>query len=92
MHLIDENGNRIESLERKREEAVRKHLREEPVSYAFLKKNLIDKIKLWFSNSLISFKKDALLSYLDYIKGIKHLGLNAIIFFLVAYKNSIFLS
>ena len=92
MYFIDENGNRIESFERKREEAVRKYLREEPVSYAFLKKNLIDKIKLSFNNSSISLRKDALLPYFDYIKGIKHLGLDTIIFFLTAYKNNIFLS
>jgi len=92
MHFIDENGNRIEDLERKREEAVRKYLKEEPVTYTFLKKNLIDKIKLSFNNSSISFRKDALLPYLDYIKDIKHLGLDTIIFFLVAYKNNIFLS
>jgi len=92
MYFIIENGNRIEGLERKREEAVRKYLREEPMSYTFLKKNLIDKIKLSFNNSSISFKKDALLPYIDYIKGVKHLGLDTIISFLTAYKNNIFLS
>ena len=92
MYFIDGNGNRIENLERKREEVVRKYLREKPVSYTFLKKNLIGKIKLSFNNSSISFRKDALLPYLDYIKGIKHLGLDTIIFFLTAYKNNIFLS
>jgi len=92
MYFIDGNGNRIENLERKREEAVKKYLREEVVSYTFLKKNLIDKIKLSFNNSSISFRKDALLPYLDYMKGIKHLGLDTIVFFLTAYKNNIFLS
>jgi len=92
MYFIDENENRIENLERKREETVRKYLREEPVSYAFLKKNLIDKIKLSFNNSSISFRKNALIDYLDYIKDVKHIGLDTIIFFLTAYKNNIFLS
>ena len=92
MYFIDEKENRIEDLERKREETVRKYLREEPMSYTFLKKNLIDKIKLSFNNSSISFRKDTLSPYLDYIKGVKHLGLDTIIFFLTAYKNDISLS
>jgi len=92
MYFIDENGNRRESLEKKREETVRKYIREDPVSYTFLKRNLTDKIKLSFNNSSISFRKKALLPYLDYIKDIKHLGLDTIIFFLAAYKNNLFLS
>jgi len=43
MCFIDDNGNRIEGLERSREKSVRKYLREEPVSYTFPRKNLLDK-------------------------------------------------
>jgi len=92
MFFIDDNGNRIERLERNREKAVRKYLREEPVSYTFLRKNLIDKIKLSFNASSVSFRKDALINYLDYLKGIVHQSIETIIFFLVAYKNNVILS
>jgi len=91
MYFVDENGNRIESLERKREKSVRKYLKEEPVSYTFLKKNLIDKKKLSFNNSSLSFRKNVVIPYLDYIRQIR-LASDTIIFFLTAHKNNIFLS
>jgi len=43
MCFIDDNGNRIEGLERSREKAFRKYLGEEPVNYTFLGKNLLGK-------------------------------------------------
>jgi len=92
MYFIDENGNRIERLEKNREKAVRKYIREEPVSYTFLRKNLIDKIKLSFNASSLSFRKDALINYLDYLKGIIHQSIETVIFFLAAYKNNIIIS
>jgi len=92
MYFIDDNWNRIEKLERNREKAVRKYLREEPVSYTFLRKNLIDKIKLSFNASSVSFRKNVLINYLDNLNGIIHQSIETIIFFLAAYKNNIILS